>query len=280
MKTIIIHDGTGDNEIEMTVQVTEEEYDKMEQIRRFSPSAWDGKELDLLQEARKLLRETNAESAQSKEKNDVITKDENATPTNLNEQPSKSNKRAWWLLAILGILFVGYLIIHSIIGRKTEEAREVILHSSISKTTETVNYQGLTFDYPSNWVFETKKISENIFLISGSNENGSEYIIILAKNTPNMEEDFINNMVFEYVNSEEVMDAKHSAPYNSTYHGIRAITSDLSYKNVEGPAYAKITSFTLYNSTFAIIQSAKVKSDLFGEDFQTMESSMKYTNSD
>ena len=56
-KTITIKQGLGDEAIEMTVQVTQEELDAMEQIKRYSPKNWEGKELDLLKEARKVIKE-------------------------------------------------------------------------------------------------------------------------------------------------------------------------------------------------------------------------------
>ncbi len=56
MNSITIHQGTGEDELEMTVQVTSMELRKMEQIREKNPSVWNGKELDLLKEAKKQLK--------------------------------------------------------------------------------------------------------------------------------------------------------------------------------------------------------------------------------
>lgn len=54
-KTITIQQGTGDDALEMTVQVTQEELDKMEEIRSKDPSAWEGRGLDLVKAARDVL---------------------------------------------------------------------------------------------------------------------------------------------------------------------------------------------------------------------------------
>ena len=54
-KTITIQQGTGDDALEMTVQVTQEELDKMEEIRSKDPLAWEGRGLDLVKEAKEAV---------------------------------------------------------------------------------------------------------------------------------------------------------------------------------------------------------------------------------
>ena len=56
LKTITIHQGQGDDELEMTVQVTHAEFDKMEEIRSKDPLFWNGKELDLVKAAKETIR--------------------------------------------------------------------------------------------------------------------------------------------------------------------------------------------------------------------------------
>lgn len=56
-KSITIKQGTGDNIIEMTINVTQEELEKMEQIRNSNPERCGGKDLELLQEARKAIKD-------------------------------------------------------------------------------------------------------------------------------------------------------------------------------------------------------------------------------
>lgn len=65
LKTITIHQGQGDDELEMIVQVTQEELDKMEELRGKNPLVWKGKELDLLKTVKKVIEtqeESNGES--------------------------------------------------------------------------------------------------------------------------------------------------------------------------------------------------------------------------
>lgn len=61
LKTITIHQGQGDDELEMTVQVTQAEFDKMEEIRSKDPLLWDGKELDLVKAAKEAIRKETSE---------------------------------------------------------------------------------------------------------------------------------------------------------------------------------------------------------------------------
>lgn len=57
MQSVTIHEGIGDDAIEMTVQVTQEELNKMEQLRQLNPDKWVGKDLELIQEVRIIRKE-------------------------------------------------------------------------------------------------------------------------------------------------------------------------------------------------------------------------------
>lgn len=56
-KTITIKQGTGEDVIEMSVFGTQEEFDMMEQLRQNNPEKWVGKDLELLQKARKAIKD-------------------------------------------------------------------------------------------------------------------------------------------------------------------------------------------------------------------------------
>lgn len=56
MKTIVLHQGKDEDALEMTIEVSDEEFEMMEQIRRFSHDNWEGQEFDLLKEAKKRLK--------------------------------------------------------------------------------------------------------------------------------------------------------------------------------------------------------------------------------
>lgn len=55
MKTITIRQGSGDDALEMTVQVTQAEFDKMEELRSINPQKWPDYSLELIKEAREVL---------------------------------------------------------------------------------------------------------------------------------------------------------------------------------------------------------------------------------
>ena len=65
-KTITIQQGTDDDALEMTVQVTQEELDKMEEIRSKDPSAWEGRGLDLVKAAKDAIIEASKDNAHPK----------------------------------------------------------------------------------------------------------------------------------------------------------------------------------------------------------------------
>lgn len=69
-KTITIHQGTGDDALEMTVQVNQEELDKMEEIRSKDPSSWEGRGLDLVKAAREArIKSTINDEVYTRKKN-------------------------------------------------------------------------------------------------------------------------------------------------------------------------------------------------------------------
>ena len=268
-RTIKVKQGVGDDALEMTVQVTQEEFDKMEQIRRYSPESWEGKDLELIQEARKVIKEKEAETIKSEQEVDE-------TPIKTKEEQSKNNAGLWWTLGVLGVLLVAYLIFNSILQNRVKEAREVIVNYALNN--KNVNYQGVSFDYPANWNFNNSNSANNMYQISGVNDKGDEYVVILAKNIPNIEREFIDEIIVEYMNTEGTEDMEYSAIYETSFHGIKSVATDFSYKLEGVRAVARVLGFTLNNSTFVIIKSAKTKAELDGDGFKTMESTFKYVN--
>ena len=254
-KTITIKHSFGDNPIEMSVQVTQKEFEKMEQIRQFSPENWEGKELELLQEARKLLKESPVESITMKEevgeeKNEIVQ------PIAHEKQPTKSSNGMWWTLGVLGFLLLGYLIVHSIIQHKVKEATEFIVRSGMNKTTKTLNYEGLTLEYPGNWAFSQNKISESLYMVGGQDEKDSEFGIIWVTNTETSASSFIDDIRF---------------------NGMDAIAADYSYTSKGEQYYAKVLGFITNGNTVIVNPIAHTKEALVGDEFKIMENSMKFT---
>ena len=134
-RTVKVKQGIGEDALEMTVQVTQEEFDKMEQIRRFSPESWEGKDLELIQEARKVIKEKEAETIKSELEIDETQKLEqeiDETPIKLKKNKNKNNTGLWWTLGVLGVLLVAYLIFNSILQNRVREAREVIVNYALN----------------------------------------------------------------------------------------------------------------------------------------------------
>ena len=85
-KTITIRQGSGDDALEMTVQVTQEEFEKMEELRSQNPEKWPAYSLDLIKEAREAL----------------------AKPTKQKPKKSQSTNKSKrkWLWIVLAIILV------------------------------------------------------------------------------------------------------------------------------------------------------------------------------
>ena len=128
MKTIIILEGNGEDAIEMTIQVTQEELDKMEQIRKFSPENWEGKDLELLQEARKILHKKSIETP--------IPEQKNEQPIMAKDKPKRSNSGLWWTLGLIAVLFVGYEAFMIYLKQQT---KYVVQHAASNHTKNTLN---------------------------------------------------------------------------------------------------------------------------------------------
>ena len=105
MNTIVLHQGKDEDALEMTIEVTDEEFEMMEQIRRFSHDNWEGQEFDLLKEAKRRLEE----SAKAQSVASVVKKTGVDNETII---PNKSNKRRPILLALIGVIafitFIGF----------------------------------------------------------------------------------------------------------------------------------------------------------------------------
>ena len=276
-RTITIKHNFGDNPIEMSVQVTQKEFEKMEQIRQFSPENWEGKELELLQEARKLLKESPVESITMKEevgeeKNEIVQ------PIAPEKQPTKSSNGMWWTLGVLGFLLLGYLIVHTIIQHKVKEATEFIVRSGMNKTTKTLNYEGLTLEYPGNWEFSQNKISESLYMVGGQDEKDSEFGIIWVTNTETSASSFIDDIITGYTTSGNFSNVEYSAIYDTRFNGMDAIAADYSYTSKGEQYFAKVLGFITNGNTVIVNPVAHTKEALVGDDFKMMENSMKFTN--
>ena len=144
MKTIIIHQGTGEDALEMVVEVSQHEIDMMEQIRKFSHENWEDRELDLLKEARKQLggMDEKKTATPSVEKLDAKTE-------TINMEKKKKKPMVLMAIGIGVILFiVGAIVLSS--NRKTESLQwpsysfPGVFSISIPPTMEMRNDQSIT----------------------------------------------------------------------------------------------------------------------------------------
>lgn len=122
-KSITLHQGIGNDEMEIKVQVTQEELDKMEQLRRFSPEKWNGKELDLLQFVRELIK-TEADKVQQ---------------LSIEEKKEKRKQRLRWIIGIIALLCVLIRIITYTVTRHYEKEAQQIREEHPELINELLN---------------------------------------------------------------------------------------------------------------------------------------------
>ena len=90
LKSITIHQGSGEDALEMTVQVTQAEFEKMEELRSENPQKWAEYSLELVKEAREALAKPSS------------------TEKQINTKPN-SKKRSW-LWIVLSIIIIAACI--------------------------------------------------------------------------------------------------------------------------------------------------------------------------
>ncbi len=268
-KTITIRQGVGNDAIEISVQVTQEELDKMEQIRRFSPENWEGKDMELLQEARKVIREK-----QSQEPEKQSHEQETMQVPAKNDDPAKSNNKGlWWALGVFGLLFVAFLIFNSVVKQKTDEMMAPYI---LNNRVETLQYKGLTLNHPGNWNFTTYELSDGVYMVGGRDQSDSEFGVFWMENTDASVESAIDDIVIGYANSNKFSNVEYSAIYTTTFNDIPAKAVDYSYTH-EGRAYhAEIIGFVTVGKTVIINPIAHSTSTLSSDDFNMMKSSLKF----
>lgn len=271
-KSITIKQGTGDEAIDMTIQVTQEELDTMERIRKYSPENWKGKELELLQEARKIIKEKPVVSPMpQKETAETVTIDI--------EEPKHKNAGLWWTLGILAALFIAYQSFMYYVKQQTKDLGKIIQHSASNYTKKTISFEGISFDYPGNWSFVKNKTSSEMFMIEGGNGAGLEYVVMVFKSTEFMPvKDCIDAVVAEFAELDEGGgNIDYSAIYAARFNGMDVLASDCNYKYKGRTCYAQVKGFELYGNSITIISSAYDKIALSGDDFKIMENSFKFT---
>ena len=253
-KSITVKQGIGDEAIDMTIQVTQEELDTMERIRKYSPENWKGKELELLQEARKIIKEKPVVSPMPQpETAETATID-------IKEEPKRKNAGLWWTLGILAALFIAYQSFMYYVKQQTKDLERYVHQSAMSKTKEKLSYKDLTFEYPGNWSFTKTEVAEGVFMVGGTNEKKS-------------------NVITGYATSDKFSNVEYSAIYNTRINGLDALAAEYSYMCNGKHYFAQLIGFVSNGNTVVVNPVALSKESLSGEDFQMMENSISFSAS-
>lgn len=120
-KTITIKQGIGDDAFEMTVNVTKEELDKMEQLRQNNPEKWVGEDLELIEEARNSLKRSYNEVSSS----DQPTQQQPAE-TDASKNNNTLSKGMKWTVIILGLLLLSYKLYLLYLNNEVNEFRSAV----------------------------------------------------------------------------------------------------------------------------------------------------------
>ncbi len=269
-KAITIKQGTGDDAIDITIQVTQEELETMEQICRFSPENWEGKDLELLHEARKIIKEKPVVPPTPQPQ---IQKN---TTTEIEAEPKHNNAGLWWTLGLLAAVFIAYQIFNYTVNKRTQE---VIVPYVLNKRTETLKYKGLTLNHPGNWFFTQNEVAEGMYMVGGRDQSDSEFGIIWTENGDMSVETSIDNIITGYAHSSKFNNVEYSAIYNTTFNGKAAKAADYSYINDGKSFFAKVIGLVIDGKTVIINPIAHTKATLSSDDFKMMENSISFSTS-
>lgn len=148
-KTITIHQGIGAEAMEMTVQVTQEELDKMEKIRKQNPSDWIGKDFDLLKDAKKQIAHEREEMKQVQNDTNTnipIESDDEKTQTT---KERSHKKLIIWIIVLLLAVFAFIWCLPIIKMSSISWGGEMKSHPQGVMKEEA----GATFFLPNNWKY-------------------------------------------------------------------------------------------------------------------------------
>lgn len=275
-KSITMHQGIGEDAMEIKVQVTQEELEKMEQLRGLGPEKWEGKDLELLQEARNLIK-------QQKEINDVqqASTEEVVKPVIAEEEKKKGNPGLWWAIGILAVFVITMKIIGGTLEKRNREMFQQIMKNNpevVEQVLErTITHHGITLKYPKNWSFEANDISNTQFLIAGSNEDDSEFSVFWTTNKEIPVEDYIDNIISGYSTSSNCTDLEFGALYETKVNGMDAVAVDYSCKYQGVMTWAQLIGFE--NDEYKVVLNLIARSEnALKTDFTVMTNSIRFTN--
>ncbi len=277
-KSITLHQGSGNDEMEIKVQVTQEELDKMEQLRRFSPEKWEGKELDLLQFVRELIK-TEADKVQQ---------------LSIEEKREKRKQRLRWIVGIIAILYLISRIITFTLKRQREEEmrqlyedhpelmHELLKSNGIGQFHPQINaeefipkingffFDEISFQYPMDWSFEVQEGHVRSYYGFNKQENQA-----ITYSWGNGETNLTAEELLKNTNSglkTKYKEIQFFPEKKIKYSSYDAVSQNFCFCNEGMTIFGQIVSIVQNNSLCTIIKLAESKKDLISEDFKLMES--------
>lgn len=281
------HQGNGRDALDLRVQVTQEELDKMEQIRISNPDKWQGKDLELLQEARSVIKEQTTQNSKNKPSAGPI---EEAGETK--EGHKKRNNGLWWTLGIMAALFLIIRAINYTLEKQNAIAMQKMLNGNYEsvgnnpqKTDDAINgiitHQGITVEFPDNWRVWVKDTFEDSFEIKGRNEHHSFFTVMWSTNEDRTLEQHLNDWVSITKNdllSDTKKEVEHSTFYKTNINGIDALAVDITVKYPMRTRYEQ--DFVFENDKYSVLVSMQADSISYIEnDFNVMKNSIRFSDS-
>ncbi len=281
-KSITLHQGIGNDEMEIKVQVTQEELDKMEQLRRFSPEKWEGKELDLLQFVRELIK-SEADKVQQ---------------LSIEEKREKRKRRLRWIIGIIALLCVVIRIITYTVTKhyekeiqqireehpelmkellNTKEKGQSYPHINAEELLPKINhifFDEIYFQYPINWNFEDQTNGHRVRKYYGSNKEESQIITYSWVTDPinitadKLLENTCNHYEIEF-NDIRFFDIKEIK-----YNSYNAVSKDFELTDDGETVFGQIICIVQKESACTIMKMAESEQDLASDDFKLMESTL------
>ncbi len=280
-KNITIHQGKGDSELEMTVQVTQEELDRMEQLRRFSPEKWEGKDLELLRFVRDLIK-TEADKVQQ---------------ASIEEKKEKKKQRLRMIIGIIALLcLVIRIITYTLSKHYKEETQQVFkdhpeLMNDLLNKKEREQFQhhinteeflskvnGIFFDeiyfqYPMGWSFEDQS-KGRVKHYYGCNQKENKAITYSWKNgtISYTADELLKNARAELKSYGNVRFGEIKEIIYSSYN---AVTQNYILTHEGETIFGQIICIVLKDSACTIAKMAESEKDLASDDFKLMDSTFR-----
>lgn len=293
-KSITMHQGIGEDAMEIKVQVTQEEFEKMEQLRGLGPEKWEGKDLELLQEARILIKQQKEINEVQQSSTDKVIKSVVAE-----EEKKKGNPGLWWAIGILAVLVITMKIIAGTLEKRNRETFQQVFKNNPELMNEMLNTNAvepskqpqyhvnsnnflhklnlyfcdeIMFQYPSDWSFEDQTNGHRAREYYGSNKQESQIITYswvvgpinttanqLLENTSNH-----YKSEFGYIRFFGVKEIKYN-----TYN---AVSKDFEFTEEGETVFGQIICIVNEDSACTIMKMADSKRNLESDDFKLMES--------